>query len=208
MNSDPVQDILTAGDSREPQSRSVAVPIWLIVLMVLLLYWGAVYFDQNGGWFSAKVYSPYRSLQEVESFQFRAGAGDVFELGRMVYNKPTCVACHQASGQGNPGQFPPLAASEWVNEPEPGRMIRLVLNGLQGPITVKGQSFNNSMVAWNMLSDQEIAAVITYVRQNKEWGNNAPAVTPAQVKSVREKIVKAHPAPFNPDELMKISPAE
>jgi hypothetical protein len=57
------------------------------------------------------------------------------------------------------------------------------------------------------LSDEEIAAVITYVRQNKEWGNHASAVTPAQVKAVREKI-KNHPLAFTPDELMKISPEE
>ena len=86
-------------------------------------------------------------------------------------------------------------------------MIRLVLNGLQGPIAVHGQSFNNVMVPWNLLSDQDIAAVITYVRQNKDWGNNASAVTPQQVRAVREKV-KSHSGPFTPDELTKISPAE
>jgi mono/diheme cytochrome c family protein len=68
---------------------------------------------------------------------------------------------------------------------------------------VKGASYNNAMVPWNALSDEEIAAVITYVRQNKEWGNNASAVTAAQVKAVREKV-KGHPQAFTADELTKI----
>jgi mono/diheme cytochrome c family protein len=64
------------------------------------------------------------------------------------------------------------------------------------------------MVAWGpILSDEDIAAVITFVRGNKEWGNNAPAVTPERVKAVREKI-KNRPTPFTPDELLKISPAD
>jgi mono/diheme cytochrome c family protein len=117
------------------------------------------------------------------------------------------VACHQANGLGTPGQFPPLAESDWVNEAEPGRMIRIVLNGLQGPITVKGQNYNNVMVSWNMLSDDDIAAVITFVRQNREWGNKASAVTPEQVKAVRAKV-KGRTTAYTPDELLKISPAE
>jgi mono/diheme cytochrome c family protein len=82
------------------------------------------------------------------------------------------------------------------------------LNGLQGPISVKNQQYNNAMVAWGgVFSDEEIAAVITYIRQNKDWGNNAPAVTADRVKAVREKI-KGHPGPFTADELLKIPAAD
>lgn len=197
----------TDATSRESQARGATVPIWLFVVLFLMLYWGALYFDTNGGWFSPKVYAPFHNMEEVQMFQPAGGGNEVFELGKSVYNRPTCAACHQASGQGAAGQFPPLAGSEWVNEASPNRMIRLVLNGLQGPITVKGQNYNNNMVPWNMLSDEEVAAVITYVRQNKEWGNNASAVTPAQVKAIRDKV-KAHPQAFTPDELTKIPAAE
>lgn len=189
------------------QHRGATVPIWLIVLMFLLLYWGALYFDSNGGWFSAKIYAPYHSLEEVQELQPGGGGDDVFEFGKAVYNRPTCAACHQASGQGTAGQFPPLAGSEWVLEEDPGKIIRLVLNGVQGPMTVKGQQYNNAMVPWNMLSDEEIAAVITYIRQNKEWGNNASAVTPDQVAAIREKL-KGRSQPFTADELSKIAPGE
>ena len=195
----------TSSTASAPPLPGAAVPIWLIVLTVMLLYVGALYFDDHGGWFHPQVYGPYRSYAELEPYQPK-GDGGLFSQGRGVYGK-TCVACHQATGLGTPGQFPPLAGSEWVNEADSGRVIRAVLNGLQGPITVHGQNFNNVMVPWNSLSDEDVAAVITYVRQNKEWGNTASAVTPDRVKAVREKI-KAHPAAFTADELLKVSPAD
>ena len=202
--SQEIQSTQTSANNRT-QSGGAALPMWLIILMFVILYWGAIYFDANGGWFDPKVYGPYNSLAQLEPYQ-PVGEGGLAAQGKAVYAR-TCVACHQATGLGAPGQFPPLAGSEWVNETEPGRMIRAVLNGLQGPISVHGANYNNVMVPWNSLSDEDIAAVITYVRGNKEWGNNSSAVTPERVKAVREKV-KTHPASFSPDELLKISPAE
>jgi mono/diheme cytochrome c family protein len=207
MNSPTSSPAPSASDSDDSNRKGPAVPIWLILFMFMLLYWGAVYFDARGGWFSPQVYAPYHTVEEIQALQPSSGGSDAYELGRAVYNRPTCVACHQTSGQGTPGQFPPLAGSEWVNEAEPGRVIRMVLNGLQGPMTVKGQAYNNAMVPWNTLSDEEIAGVITYIRQNKEWGNNASAVTAEQVKVVRDKL-KGRSTPFTAEELMKVSPAE
>ncbi len=200
--------LLNAPEADEMEPKKDVVPVWLIVLMVMLLYWGAVYFDRQGGWFSPQVYAPYRNLEEVRAYQPGGGAGDLFELGRSVYGQ-TCVACHQANGLGVAGQFPPLADSEWVNEPEPGRLIRIVLAGLQGPMTVKGQQYGAATMTpfAPILSDQQIAAVLTYVRQNADWGNKAPAVTPEQVAAVREKIANRS-QPFTAPELLSISPAE
>jgi len=203
MSSPSNQPQSSPAEAPQSQRRGPAAPIWLIVFLFLLLYWGALYFDANGGWFSPKVYAPYHTVDEITALQPGGGGNEFLDLGKAVYNRPTCAACHQATGQGSPGQFPPLAGSEWVNEENPGRMIRLVLYGLNGPITVKGQSYNSSMVPWNVLSDEEVAAVISYVRQNKEWGNNASAVTPAQVKAIREKIGNRS-QPFTADELTKI----
>jgi mono/diheme cytochrome c family protein len=84
------------------------------------------------------------------------------------------------------------------------------LQGFSGPgLKVKGEPFNtgSSMVPWNGMSDDDIAAVITYVRGNHDWGNKASAVTPEQVKAIRAKVA-SHPLPFSPDEVEKISPAE
>ncbi len=208
MNADTERPVALSAEAAEPKAGEVAVPIWLVVLFFLILYWGMVYFDRNSGWFSPAVYAPYRSVQDVEAWQPSAGAPSLAQLGFQVYNKPTCVACHQANGKGLPGQFPPLVQSDWVLEPEPGRIIRAVLDGLSGPIQVNGQSFNGTMVPWkDALSDEEIAAVLTYVRQNPEWGNKAAAVTAERVKQVRDKT-KGRTQPWTPEELLKISPAD
>ena len=195
--------------AEEPNQLGRApVPIWLIILLFLLLYWAMVYFDQRSGWFDVRVYAPYHNFTQVEQWQPISGAPDPRVLGRAVYNKPTCVACHQADGNGVAGQNPPLAKSEWVNEKEPGRVIRIALNGLNGPITVENKPFNGTMVPWkDVLNDEEIAAVLTYIRQNKDWGNNAPEVTPDRVKAVRAKI-KDRSTPFTPDELKQIPPTD
>lgn len=105
--------------------------------------------------------------------------------GKAVY--ATCQACHQADGKGLPGAFPPLAESEWVNGPVEN-LIRIQLRGLQGPITVKGQQFNSVMPPNATMSDDEIAAVLTYVRSN--FGNKSSAVTADQVKALRSEAGK------------------
>ncbi len=94
-----------------------------------------------------------------------------------------CALCHQADGAGVPGAFPPLTDSEWVQGDE-GRLIRLVLNGMQGPITVHGQEYNNVMTPHAFLTDEQIANVLTYVRSS--FGNDAGPVGEEQVARVRE----------------------
>ena len=97
-----------------------------------------------------------------------------------------CQACHQATGLGLPGAFPPLAGSEWVN----GRAdvpIAIVLKGLQGEITVKGVKYGGAMMPWeSVLNDADLAATLTYVRS--QWGNRGTPVTAAQVRAVRARF--------------------
>ncbi len=103
--------------------------------------------------------------------------------GEELYGR--CMACHQQNGAGMPGAFPPLAESEWVNGPA-SRPIAILMHGLQGEITVKGVKYNSMMMAYGTgvpMSDDEIATVLTYVRSN--FGNNASAVTAAEVATVR-----------------------
>ncbi len=116
--------------------------------------------------------------------------------GAEVFAK--CAVCHQSTGLGMPGAYPPLAGSEWLlNNPEVP--IRIVLRGLQGPITVKGTSFNSAMTPFaDQLSDAEIAAVISYERSS--WGNSAPAITAEQVAAVRA-ATKAQATPWSPKDL-------
>ncbi len=106
----------------------------------------------------------------------------VEQLGKSVYDTK-CAQCHQASGQGIPGSFPSLTQTEWVLG-DKGRLVRLLLNGMQGPLEVEGEVYNGIMILPPpALTDEQIAAVLTYVRQH--FGNHAEALTPDEVASVR-----------------------
>jgi len=102
--------------------------------------------------------------------------------GKQVFST-TCAACHQATGEGVPGVYPPLAGSEWVNG-EDAKVIRILLHGVTGPIEVAGETFNSMMPPWGgTLKDADIAAVLTYVRS--QWGNKGAPITAAKVASIR-----------------------
>jgi mono/diheme cytochrome c family protein len=108
-----------------------------------------------------------------------------------------CATCHQAEGQGMPGAFPPLAGSEWIAG-NPEVPIRIVLAGLQGPIEVKGATFNTLMPPPQGMTDEQIAEAITYARTH--FGNTASKVDVEQVKQVRAALA-GRAAPFTADEL-------
>ena len=168
----------------EPQAGRTAVPVWLIVLFFLLLYWGMIYFDQHSGWFNAQVYTPYRSAAELVIYQPPTGGPDL-SRGKAVYEN-ICGLCHNNDGAGKPGQAPPFVGSDWVLG-SPNRMIRIPLAGLAGPIQVNGQPWNLAMPAMGAaLPDDDLAAVLTYIRQS--WGNKASAITPEQVKAVKAEV--------------------
>ena len=183
MSPEPQQPMpMTAGT--EPQAGRIPVPVWLIVLLFLLLYWGMVYFDQHSGWFDAQVYTPYRSSAELALYQPPAGGPDLAR-GKAVYEN-ICGLCHGNDGLGKPGQAPPFVGSEWALGSQ-NRMIRIPLAGLAGPIQVNGQPWNLAMPAVGATwPDDDLAAVLTYIRQS--WGNKASAITPEQVKAVRAAV--------------------
>ncbi len=115
----------------------------------------------------------------------------------------TCKACHQASGLGLPGQFPPLAGSEWVTGSEE-RLVRIILHGILGEIEVEGETFNGAMPTWGpTFKDEDVAAVATYVRTT--WGNKASPITTATVTRVRLKY-SARTTPWTAAELQRSSP--
>ncbi|MGA8264374.1 MAG: copper-containing nitrite reductase [Ignavibacteriaceae bacterium] len=104
----------------------------------------------------------------------------VIEKGKEVFSR-TCIACHQINGEGIPGVFPPLAESDFLNA-DKERAIGIVLHGKTGPVTIKGKSFNGVMPPQN-LSDQEIAAVLTYVYNS--FGNSKKFVKSGEVTKIR-----------------------
>lgn len=108
--------------------------------------------------------------------------------GKAVY-ETTCLACHQQDGGGVPDMNPPLAKTKWVLGDKKA-LAKIVLKGLQGgEIDINGDKFHNPMPPQeSTLTDQEIADVLTYVRNN--FGNKASMVTVAEVKAVRAKLPK------------------
>jgi mono/diheme cytochrome c family protein len=168
----------------EPRAGDAPVPVWLFVLLFLLLYGGMVFFDRTSGWFSPEVYSPYRSAAELALYQPPTGGPDLGR-GKTIYEN-LCGLCHNNDGTGKPGQAPPFVNSEWVLG-SPNRLIRIPLAGLAGPVQVAGQQWNLAMPAMGAtLSEDDLAAVLTYLRQS--WGNKASAITPEQVKAVRAEV--------------------
>ena len=121
------------------------------------------------------------------------------ERGKAVYAK-TCIACHQPTGKGLPGVFPPLDGSDWL-EADPSLIARIVLRGIQGTVTINGTPFTGPMPMAPLaetLKDDEIADVVNYVRAT--YGKGGPLATPELVKAARE-ATKDQKQPFTAAEL-------
>ena len=165
-------------EKEEPQEGFSPVPIFLMFIFAALCFWGGVYLVEHSGGYRWDAYSP--------DFNPSAGAPKpveiaLFDRGAKVYRNQ-CAQCHQADGNGVLGVYPPLVASNWVTG-HPQVVSRILINGLNGPILVKGSNYNGNMPAFGSsglaLSDKDIAGVITYIRQ--EWGNSASEVTEATI---------------------------
>lgn len=169
---------IVSREKEEPEEGFEPTPWWVWAVSVVVLFSMGFYLGHYGGSFSVVAHEVEEPLAASTTPVKKEVKGDVVFVG-------VCQACHQASGLGLPGQYPPLMGSEWLVK-DAQTPIRIVLRGLQGEITVKGATFNNKMPQFfDKLSNEEIAAVLTYVRSS--WGNSAPAVTAAEVDSVREK---------------------
>ncbi len=184
-----------AREHAEPQAGTMPIPTWLGVLCAGALCWAGAYIGVFHGGFSSKIYNEYESAPSA-FFPIpggQQGGGEVVELPLLAFGEKVfgnrCAACHQASGSGN-SAVPPLAGSEWVDGSEYGekRIVALVLKGLQGPVSVKGGTFNGQMPNWDGLKDREIAAVLTYVRQS--WGNKGTGeFAEAQIKAAKKEFM-------------------
>jgi len=105
--------------------------------------------------------------------------------GKEVYTLH-CQNCHMENGQGMEGVNPPVAKTTYLKDTK--KNIGIILNGQTGEVIVNGKKYNAIMNPLNYLDDKEIADVLNYVRNS--WGNKYPIVTPAQVKTEREKPAK------------------
>ena len=212
MNSD-TQQTTTGLEVLQPKADQAAVPVWLIPLLLLALYWGMYYFDQHGGWFNRDVYAPYKSFAELQQLQPVAGGDECFVKGKQLFSL-TCAVCHMETGVGNPANgCPPLVGSEWLSTPGVGRATRIVSKGLVGPIEVKGQVYNtgtmlpigDQMPGSELEKSANIAAILCYVR--KAFANNSVPVTADKVMAIRAGIANRTTS-FTADELKSVPETE
>lgn len=134
---------------------------------------------------------------------------ELFIMGEEIYNREGfCITCHQPDGKGlSASQFPPLAKSPWVTGSEE-RLIKLTLHGLMGPLELMGKTYPGQVPMTpygGMLNDEEVAAVLTFVRN--AHGNKANPISAEKVKEVRE-ATKDKEGFYTPDELLKMHPME
>lgn len=189
----------------DPVEGHEPLNLWIVVFIAVLLFWAGSYLTQYSGGFRGDEFSEAQINPAPPPVEAGAGADDpvakASKAGAIMFST-YCAACHQADGNGVAGQFPPLAGSEWVLADGPNRMVRIVLNGLKGPIKVKGADYNNQMNAFrDSMDDVQIANVLTYIRNS--WGNKASLVTAAEVGAIRAAEA-ARAGEWTAEELEKI----
>ena len=184
--------------------RHRLLPLVLVFVFSGLVLVSAIYLNRYSGRFSASIYN--ENGKPGGPAVAAPKALDPVALGKRQF-QVACITCHQANGLGVPGAFPPLAGSEWANGSEE-RAIRIVLHGLGGEVKVGAAVFNSAMPSFGKVPgsgfnwrDDQIAAVLTYIRQ--EWGNQAGPVTPEQVTAIRTQEA-ARDKPWTAAELMAI----
>lgn len=188
-------------EKEEPSEGFSPMPIFLIFLCGALVFFCGIYIAHYSAGFDPLAYD---ETVDPKGPPPAPPPYDKMAHGKKVFNN--CVACHQSSGAGLPGVYPTLHGSEWIHGDE-GRMIAIILNGISGPIEVKGESYNSAMTPFgSLLDDKEIAAVATYVRTNAEWGNSEGEVTEEKVAEIRAAYQRG--TPWSADELKKIFPLE
>ncbi len=177
----------------EPRIGREPLSLWLIAIYGFAVFFGGAYLGRYAGNFSGDGLDYLGGAPRVASKTGGAGSGaeeaaalTPVEKGKKIFSA-NCATCHQANGLGVAGQYPPLAGSEIVNGGS-RRPVMIVLKGLQGPLTVKGQQYGSAvMQPWEKtLNDQKIADVLSYVRQ--EWGNTGGPISPEGVGAMRKEL--------------------
>jgi mono/diheme cytochrome c family protein len=185
-------------EKEEPAVGFSPVPVFMIMLFTALTFWTALYIGNNAGGFHWNVYD---ANWRPGSEQGTQGPPDLMKIGARVF-KNSCQQCHGPEGKGVPGTYPPLAGSTWVVGP-PDRPVSVVLAGLSGAGTIMDNNYSGSMPALGIsLKDQEIAAVLTFVRQS--WGNTGTPVDEADVTQLRASLGTR--SSFTPAELLQHYP--
>jgi len=180
-------------ETNEPSERSQPIPLLVAAVTVGVVVCGALYILLSEPFGRADL-GDRRTLSDLQTTTPHPGEGPD---GQQLFNAH-CVACHQASGKGLPGVFPPLDGSEWVNG-DARVLVNIVLHGVTGEISVAGQTYQGAMPSFAKLGDAELAALLSHVRS--AWSNKAPALQPELIAAERQ--ASARTTPFAGDQALK-----
>lgn len=193
MNGDLPRHDAQQRENPDPHEQGRPVPKLVLLAVSALFAWGVGYILLTQG-DDDPALGDRRTLSTLAG-KPPAAAGAAAD-GAQIYNAQ-CVACHQATGAGLPGVFPPLAGSEWVTGKET-LAVNIVLHGISGKLTVRGAAYSGQMPAFkDKLNDAEVAAVLSHIRS--QFGNGASGIDAATVQAVRGEG-RERKDPWNGDE--------
>jgi mono/diheme cytochrome c family protein len=194
-------DFIEQPDISASPSQRESLPLWLYLVCGFALFLaGSSYagIDLGPGYYDQGVGAPAGPTHD--DMAAAPEATDPMSLGKKLYNG-NCANCHQASGAGQPGAYPPMVGSEWVLGSKE-MLSAILLDGVAGPLNVHGGAYGtNVMPAWANLSNENLADIMTYVRAS--WGNAGDAVKPEDVASTRTKDA-SRATPWAEPDLMKM----
>ena len=176
MHSAVMREMADPTDGFEP------TPVWLLLLYFVIAASAGWYLALYSGAFRPEIYDEQPAAAYGGLSKQKMAPVDPMVLGKRTFNY--CIQCHQETGLGVADTYPPLAGSEWV-QGQPEILVRILLYGLNGNVTVRGHTYNREMPNWGTtLNDEKMAAVLTYVRSS--WGNHASSVSPELVSEIRK----------------------
>ena len=182
------QDPVTRAQQREhedPEETIRPMPLAALLVAAGMVVWAVVYILSTEP-LTLSQFGDQRTRAELSGPV--AAAGGAVD-GKALY-AAQCAACHQASGAGLPGVFPPLDGSEWV-QGEPRVLANILLHGITGEITVKGNKYQGAMPSFAQLSDAELAGIASFIRGN--WSNKAE---PLQAELFAKERASDRKTPF------------
>ena len=173
-------------ENSDPEERIRPVPLVVIAVTLVMVAFGVLYILMSDPFGNAEL-GDRRTLADL-SGPAPAAAGAAAD-GKQLFTA-NCVACHQATGKGLPGVFPPLDGSEWVNG-DARTLANILLHGINGEIEVAGNTYQGAMPAFQQLGDAELAAVASYIRSS--WSNKAEALPPELFEKERKASDRTTP---------------
>ena len=183
-------------EKAEPSENVQPIPLLAAAVALIMVLFGAGYLLFSDPFGNPEL-GDRRTVADLMAKPAGGAATGLAVDGKVLY-AGNCVSCHQATGKGLPGVFPPLDGSQWVQGNE-RVLVNLLLHGITGEIEVLGTVYKGMMPSFKQLNDAELAATASYIRA--QWSNTAKPITAEQV--AEERKASTRDTPFSGGEELK-----